>query len=573
MVNGKIKPVNNKPLRKRSKKEPLVEKTAKDQNIENQIKSPDPKSNAEVQLQISESGVFSARTVVSGESKTLTSSSIDSVDCNQPNTSKSQISSTPLKIPNPSALRAKQDHTPDKHKLGELQSISPKVSRSDWTTPNKTPPSAANKPILSELEKKVYQDISRGGLSNLPGMLGIINHSNNAKISPSTTTNASPKRLAHTTTVVNGDMKFTMSPKKKSPIMSDDIGNKKPPKFFKSRHSPPEGSKKPEDKEELPDIHPHSGKNQTQNSKQNNRGAETSVSTTNSNGIVTTAGLGSGQCQTTDSINSAHHSEFARNWANAQIRMALAAAAAVGNNNNGNLFQQPMNMNIPSLITNNYCSMPFKNAQQVPQQMQPFINISHLQMLYSQQQNQFFAHQQLFQQPQLQQSMMGISNNGDNNSQAHMSNGFQQSHREKESNGVDLSLGNKNAATPKKILPKNGIHLNNNNNNNNNNNDSKQTNLNETEARLKNGQETSAKKLVQNGSKDEITASSNNGISNGRDKTNGIDEKNTQDTKIVVNGENGYANINGSKTDSIVVNNELQPPLPLLCAQNSSTSS
>ena len=68
MVNGKIKPVNNKPFRKRTKKEPLVEITAKDQNIENQIKSPDLKSNAEVQLQISESGVFSARSVVSGES-------------------------------------------------------------------------------------------------------------------------------------------------------------------------------------------------------------------------------------------------------------------------------------------------------------------------------------------------------------------------------------------------------------------------------------------------------------------------------------------------------------------------
>ena len=120
-----------------------------------------------MQLQISESGVFSARTVVSGESKTLTSSSIDSVDSNQPNTFKSQISSTPLKIPIPSALRAKQDHTSDKHKLGDLQSISPKVSRSDWITPNSRIFIPTMEKIKCKIRSKIMEELKHQSLRQI----------------------------------------------------------------------------------------------------------------------------------------------------------------------------------------------------------------------------------------------------------------------------------------------------------------------------------------------------------------------------------------------------------------------
>ncbi|CAL8096013.1 unnamed protein product [Orchesella dallaii] len=209
-----------------------------------------------------------------------------------------------------------------------------------------------------------------------------------------------PKRVAHQTTVVNGDLKFTTSPKHILPLNGDHDGSpKKPPKFFKSRHAGSPGSspsailkqtgKSPqqpesEPKRKLPNGkgHPENGQKKLKERKELSKELGTptpyspmispkmSISGQNCNTVVTStvsnASIMSNGVQRTLNYPTTND-KYAQHLStlnglglpeNLSASFGVAAAVAAAAAQNGNL-----QLGMVPFVTDSYCSMPFLNQR------------------------------------------------------------------------------------------------------------------------------------------------------------------------------------------------------------------
>ncbi|ODN05881.1 Polycomb complex protein BMI-1 [Orchesella cincta] len=215
-----------------------------------------------------------------------------------------------------------------------------------------------------------------------------------------------PKRVSHQTTVVNGDLKFTTSPKHILPMNGDHDGSpKKPPKFFKSRHAGSPGSspstifkqiaKSPQQQDSEPKRKVASGKGFPENGKKKSKERKDSCSPTPYSPAISPNVANSGQNNCNPALNSTisnsnlmmngvprtlNYSSPSDKYAqhlsalnglgipdhlSSSIGVAAAVAAAAAQNVNG------LSLGMVPFVTDNYCSMPFLN-QRIGMSAYPF---------------------------------------------------------------------------------------------------------------------------------------------------------------------------------------------------------